>query len=88
MGAATHAIQQATVDGNLHNGVQFIGQGVALIHDDDNDTIPTVDEILQRILADDRMAAHRVHDLFGENTNDPEDDNDDTTSAMATGGSR
>lgn len=44
-GAASHALQAATIHGNLQEGVQFIGQCQGLIHD-----IPTVDDLIQRIM--------------------------------------
>ena len=44
-GAATKAIMAATVDGKMEEGVQFVGQSQGLIHD-----IPTVDEMVQRII--------------------------------------
>ena len=44
-GAATTAIQAATVDGELEGGVQFVGQSQGLIHD-----IPTVQDVMQRIM--------------------------------------
>lgn len=46
-GAATQAIQLATVDGKLDGGVQFVGQSQGLIND-----IPTVDEMMQRIIVE------------------------------------
>jgi enoyl-[acyl-carrier protein] reductase II len=51
-GAATNAIQAATVDGDLENGVQFIGQCQGMIDD-----IPHVDDLVQRIV----MEARKVH---------------------------
>ena len=44
-GAATESLMKATVDGDDKNGVQFIGQSQGLIED-----IPTVDELVQRIM--------------------------------------
>lgn len=44
-GAATESLMKATVDGDDVNGVQFIGQCQGLIED-----IPTVDELVQRIM--------------------------------------
>jgi enoyl-[acyl-carrier protein] reductase II len=44
-GAASEKLMQATIHGNLQNGIQFIGQSQGLIHD-----IPTVDELVQRIV--------------------------------------
>jgi enoyl-[acyl-carrier protein] reductase II len=51
-GAATTAIQAATVDGELEHGVQFIGQCQGLIRD-----IPTVDDLVQRIVMEAREAS-------------------------------
>ena len=52
-GAATAALEAATVDGILGDtGVQFIGQSVGLIKD-----IPTVDELVKRIMMDASNAA-------------------------------
>ena len=42
-GAATSRIMTATVDGDIDNGVQFIGQTQGLIHD-----IPTVQDLVDR----------------------------------------
>lgn len=44
-GAATKAIQAATVDGNLDEGVQFIGQSQGMI-----DGVEDVDDLMQRIV--------------------------------------
>ena len=47
-GAATEAIQAATVHGDLdEKGVQFIGQCQGLIHD-----IPTVDSLVQQVISE------------------------------------
>lgn len=46
-GAATKAIQDATVSGDLAKGVQFVGQSQGLVHD-----IPKVEELIQRIIAE------------------------------------
>lgn len=52
-GAATAALEAATVDGILGDtGVQFIGQSVGLIKD-----IPMVDELVERIMMDASSAA-------------------------------
>jgi enoyl-[acyl-carrier protein] reductase II len=42
-GAATKKLMKATIDGDLREGVQFVGQSQGLIHD-----VPTVDELVQR----------------------------------------
>jgi enoyl-[acyl-carrier protein] reductase II len=54
-GAATTAIQSATVDGELEGGVQFIGQAQGLIHD-----IPTVEAMMQRIMEEAEAASRRT----------------------------
>lgn len=42
-GAATKKLMKATIDGDLQQGVQFVGQSQGLIHD-----IPTVEELITR----------------------------------------
>jgi enoyl-[acyl-carrier protein] reductase II len=44
-GAASERLMAATVDGNLEQGVQFIGQSQGLIHDR-----PSVDELIHRMV--------------------------------------
>jgi enoyl-[acyl-carrier protein] reductase II len=46
-GAATEKLMAATIDGDLKNGVQFIGQSCGLIQD-----IPTVKDLLDRCIRD------------------------------------
>ena len=58
-GAATKDIQAATVDGDLEKGVQFIGQCAGLIHD-----VPTVENLVQRIIADARASSRHNASLF------------------------
>lgn len=58
-GAATEKLQQATIHGNLNNGVQFIGQSQGLIHD-----IPTVDEVIQRIMREAKEITEQNARLF------------------------
>lgn len=53
-GAATTAIQAATVDGQVQGGVQFVGQCQGLIDD-----TPTVDEIVQRIVWEAEEVSHQ-----------------------------
>ncbi|GKY92385.1 hypothetical protein MPSEU_000209400 [Mayamaea pseudoterrestris] len=48
-GAATKSIMAATVDGDLEEGVQFVGQSQGMIKD-----IASVEDIMQRIVADAR----------------------------------
>jgi len=59
-GAATHDIQAATVDGDIERGVQFIGQCAGLIHD-----VPTVDDLVQRIMREARATCQLNADTFG-----------------------
>lgn len=59
-GAATSAIQAATVDGDLSDkGVQFIGQAMGLIED-----IPSVDELVQRVIHDATIASRNNWECF------------------------
>jgi enoyl-[acyl-carrier protein] reductase II len=59
-GAATDAIMAATVHGDVEqNGVQFIGQCAGMIHD-----IPTVDELVQRVVRQAVLAIQRQHDVL------------------------
>ncbi|KAL7537370.1 hypothetical protein ACHAXR_007774 [Thalassiosira sp. AJA248-18] len=58
-GAATESIMKATVDGNNEEGVQFIGQSQGLIGD-----IPTVDELVQRIISEAMEVSSRSFETF------------------------
>jgi enoyl-[acyl-carrier protein] reductase II len=58
-GAATEALMAATVHGKVDQGVQFVGQCQGLIHD-----IPTVDELLQRIMKEACETVHRQGAIF------------------------
>lgn len=60
-GAATEAIQAATVKGDLENGVQFIGQSQGLIDD-----IPMVNDLMQRIVSEARHAHKDQATFYGE----------------------
>jgi enoyl-[acyl-carrier protein] reductase II len=60
-GAATEAIQAATVKGDLDNGVQFVGQCQGLIDD-----IPMVNDLVQRIVSDARQVHEDQAALYGE----------------------
>lgn len=51
-GAAMDAIMAATIEGDMKRGVQFVGQCQGMIHD-----VPTVDELVQRIMVE----ARQVH---------------------------
>ena len=46
-GAATEKLEKATVDGNLEQGVQFVGQSQGLIND-----VPTVLEMIERVVSE------------------------------------
>jgi enoyl-[acyl-carrier protein] reductase II len=59
LGAATSAIQAATVDGDMKEGVQFIGQCQGLIDD-----IESVEEVVQRILREAEEASSRTSSRF------------------------
>ena len=56
-GAATTKLIAATVDGDLDNGVQFVGQSQGLITD-----IPSVQELVDRCISE----AHSIHASVGE----------------------
>jgi len=58
-GAATESIMKATVDGNIEEGVQFIGQSQGLIGD-----IPKVDDLVQRIICEAMDASAHGYDTF------------------------
>jgi enoyl-[acyl-carrier protein] reductase II len=53
-GAATIKLRAATEDGDVANGMQFIGQTQGLIND-----IPSVEVIMQRVIAE----AKETHQL-------------------------
>jgi enoyl-[acyl-carrier protein] reductase II len=61
-GAATESLMKATIDGNFEEGVQFIGQSQGLIDD-----IPTVDELVQRIICEAVEASSHCYETFGIN---------------------
>jgi enoyl-[acyl-carrier protein] reductase II len=71
-GAATDAIMAATVDGDMRNGVQFIGQCQGMIHD-----IPAVEELVQRIM----IEARDVHEEQRLQFEEPGDSVDATNAA-------
>jgi len=58
-GAATESIMKATVEGNHKEGVQFIGQSQGLIED-----IPTVNELVQRIISEAMDASSQSYATF------------------------
>lgn len=60
-GAATEAIMAATVDGDLREGVQFVGQCQGMIHD-----VPFVDELVDRILEESREVHQRQVERYGD----------------------
>lgn len=54
-GAATEKLMKATIDGDLKNGVQFIGQSQGLIND-----IPSVHELIDRCIQEATVAHHKI----------------------------
>jgi enoyl-[acyl-carrier protein] reductase II len=67
-GAATEAIQAATVEGDLQDkGVQFIGQTMGLIEDN-----PSVDDLVQRIVREATVVSRRNSLCFDEGLYDLE----------------
>jgi enoyl-[acyl-carrier protein] reductase II len=58
-GAATESIMAATVDGDMKNGVQFLGQSCGMIND-----IPTVQELVDRVLLEAIYASNRQQSLL------------------------
>ena len=58
-GAATKQLVAATVDGDLENGVQFIGQSQGLIHD-----IPRVQELVDRVIIEAKLANETARRSF------------------------
>mmetsp|Transcript_12623 Transcript_12623/g.30563 ORF Transcript_12623/g.30563 Transcript_12623/m.30563 type:complete len:376 (-) Transcript_12623:1681-2808(-) len=64
-GAATESIMAATVDGDVNRGVQFIGQSCGMIND-----IPTVQELVDRILVESIDASNRQLSLLAGYSND------------------
>jgi enoyl-[acyl-carrier protein] reductase II len=61
-GAATQSLTQATIHGDVQHGVQFIGQSQGLIAD-----IPSVDEVMQRIMREAHDISLVQARLFQEN---------------------
>lgn len=61
LGAATEAIVQATVDGNLDDGVQFIGQGIDNIPPGHQ---PAVADLISGMIQEAEEASAQTHDLF------------------------
>jgi enoyl-[acyl-carrier protein] reductase II len=57
-GAATLAMRKAIFDADHDEGVQLIGQSQGLIHD-----VASVDDIIQRVLAEARAHVQRLHGL-------------------------
>ena len=64
-GAATSAIQAATVDGDAKQGVQFVGQCQGLIHD-----VPTVQALFDTILQESQAAHFDAISKFGMRNTD------------------
>jgi len=68
-GAATEAIKAATVNGDLkENGVQFVGQCQGLISD-----VPTVNDLIQRIMREAGQVSHDQAAIFNESFGDDSD---------------
>jgi len=70
-GAATESLTKATIDGNLKEGVQFIGQSAGLIHD-----VPHVEELMQRIIQEAREASQN-RSLAFDSTTSMQDNNEE-----------
>lgn len=64
-GAATKVLETATIDGDLQNGVQFIGQSQGLISD-----IASVDAIIQRIMTEAAEASLKTSNYFDTDAED------------------
>ncbi|KAL3816305.1 hypothetical protein ACHAXA_011066 [Cyclostephanos tholiformis] len=60
-GAATEYLMRATVEGDHEGGVQFIGQCQGLIED-----IPTVDDLVQRIMREAADASSLSYETFSD----------------------
>ena len=61
-GAATEKLKAATIHGDIEkDGVQFIGQSMGLIDD-----IPSVDDLVHRILDEAAEASSKNMDIFSE----------------------
>jgi enoyl-[acyl-carrier protein] reductase II len=58
-GAATKKFEAATIEGDLGAGIQFVGQVQGLITD-----VPTVEELVQRVLGEARETHARNAGLF------------------------
>ena len=77
-GSATEKLMKATIDGDLHEGVQFVGQSNGVIDD-----IPIVEELLNRVVEE----AVETHRRIGEqhiNVKNFTEDVTDYTTAVAT----
>ena len=78
-GAATEKLMKATIDGDLKEGVQFVGQTQGVIKD-----IPSVQELLDRVVGE----AISTHKRIGEQnmntayTSSENDDNDSATMVL------
>lgn len=59
-GAATQRLTRATMDGDLDEGVQFVGQSQGLINDE-----PAVDDLVQRIMKEAHSASLRTSTILG-----------------------
>ena len=77
-GSATEKLMKATIDGDLHEGVQFVGQSNGVIDD-----IPIVQELLNRVVEE----AVETHRRIGEqhiNVKNFTEDVDYTTAVATT----
>ena len=75
-GAATEKLMKATIDGDLKEGVQFVGQTQGVIKD-----IPSVEELLDRVVGE----AVSTHKRIGEqhmNTAYTSSESDDSAATM------
>ena len=69
-GAATNAIQAATVKGDLKEcGVQFVGQSQGLVNN-----IPSVDNLIQNIMYEAMTVSSKTKSHFGKIENDQKED--------------
>lgn len=60
-GAATEKLMQATINGDLDKGVQFVGQSMGLIED-----IPTVKALVDRVVLEAKESLDRSSERFEE----------------------
>ena len=63
-GAASERLMDATIHGNIKEGVQFVGQSQGLIHDS-----PTIKELIHRIVQEAHEATETTSRQFTKKTN-------------------